>query len=157
MYNRNTANPKARIEDQPEFKKFYGMRQRCRDNNHWAYDKYGGRGIQVCDRWLERRGKGFWNFIEDMGRQPSQKHTIDRIDNDGNYTPENCRWATYKEQCQNRRVRTDNSVGIPGIHYDNTHKRWVARKTLDNGKRNCLGYFRKLEDAKKAITNYGLL
>lgn len=70
------------------------MKQRCYNPNNIRFDQYGGRGIQVCDRWLN----SFENFYADMGEQPSRKHSIDRIDNDGNYTPSNCRWATDQQQ-----------------------------------------------------------
>lgn len=74
------------------------MRQRCCDPNFSDYPKYGARGITVCARWLE----SFENFLADMGLRPAGR-SIDRIDNDGNYEPGNCKWSTPKEQTANRR------------------------------------------------------
>jgi len=83
-----------------EYRSWSSMKARCYNENNKKFPDYGGRGITVCKRWLN----SFENFLEDMGRKPTIYHTIDRFpDNDGNYEPTNCRWATDAQQNRNRR------------------------------------------------------
>lgn len=81
----------------PEFHVWKTMKSRCHNKNSHAYPRYGGRGIVVCDRWRA----SFADFYADMGPRPTGRHCIDRIDNDGNYEPGNCRWVTNQENCCN--------------------------------------------------------
>ena len=80
------------------------MIDRCTNKNSDKYYYYGGRGIQVCARWFY----SFKNFVDDMGDRP-EGHTLDRIDNNGNYTPHNCKWSTHSEQNKNQRPRVCSS------------------------------------------------
>ena len=83
----------------PEYRIWKGLLARCLNPSHKNFAHYGGRGIRVCDRWQNE----FSAFFEDLGVRPTPKHSLDRINNDGNYEPGNCRWATSKGQASNRR------------------------------------------------------
>lgn len=82
-----------------EYHSWEALKQRCLNLNNPDYYNYGGRGIIICDRWLE----SFENFLTDMGLKPSPKHSIDRIDSNGDYEPNNCKWSTALEQGRNTR------------------------------------------------------
>lgn len=84
------------------------MRNRCYNKNNQAYKYYGARGIEVCDRW-NNLDNGFTNFCNDMGPKPDGKYSIDRIDNNSNYTPENCKWSSLSEQNSNKRTWNNNA------------------------------------------------
>lgn len=101
-FNRQVAEErrtKHGLSRTPEYKVWLNIKDRCCNENSQEFHNYGARGICICDRWIH----SFENFLEDMGARPSRLHSIDRIDNDGDYTQSNCRWATPKEQNNNQR------------------------------------------------------
>lgn len=94
-----------------EYRAWAGMTSRCTNKNERTYKHYGDRGITVCKRWRE----SFPAFLKDMGRKPSPELSLDRIDNDGNYEPGNCRWATAKQQANNKRP---GMTGRPRLYHN---------------------------------------
>jgi len=102
-----------------EYCAWRGMRKRCRNPNNADWARYGGRGISICERW-----DSFANFFADMGLKPSPKHSLDRINPNGNYEPENCRWATAMEQANNRADK-NKKFTLDGITL--TQSEWARR------------------------------
>lgn len=124
------------------------MRRRCYDEKFKHYNNYGGRGIKVCDRWLG----DFANFVADVGCRPKD-HSLDRINNDGNYSPENIRWADRVTQNGNTRA-TQRSTGVPGVSR-NASGGYRARFKR-NGVEVHLGNFETVQEASDAIEDYKL-
>jgi hypothetical protein len=96
----NTYKRTHNLSQSPEYRVWTKMKLRCHDPENPRYPEWGGRGIKVCIRWRD----SFENFFTDMGRRPSPRHSIDRIDNDGDYKPGNCRWAFAAQQARNTRL-----------------------------------------------------
>lgn len=122
------------------------MIARCYDPSEVGYKNYGERGITVCDRWIGDNGLS--NFCEDMGNCP-EHHTLDRIDVNGDYEPENCRWASRSLQGFNTRRLKTNTSGRTGVYWFNRVGKWIAAIVV-NGKQIHLGYFINFEDAVEA-------
>ena len=111
----------------PEYRSWYNMRTRCLNPKATRFENYGGRGIKVCKRW-----SSFEKFLLDMGPKPTPRHTIDRIDNDGDYRPKNCKWATYAEQAKHKRKPPPQSKSTRAKHANNAMriKFWKHRTNL---------------------------
>lgn len=123
---------------------YTNIKTRCYNKNSAAYKDYGGRGITVCDSWLGI--DGFDNFVTDMGERP-KGYSIERIDNDKGYSPQNCKWATHFEQSINQRVRKNNHSGYTGVlRTNNTWTAYIRRKHI----RRYLGSFKTLTEAVEA-------
>ena len=107
---RRIATKSHGMSETPIYSRWEAIIQRCNNPNCTGYENYGGRGIGVCQEWLT-----FAGFYKDMGDIPYPGATIDRIDNDGDYCPENCEWAGYGTQAANTRVRKDSKTGMKGV------------------------------------------
>ena len=119
------------------------MKSRCYYSGNTEYASYGGRGIKVCDRWFH----SFENFLLDMGEPPTDQHTIDRIDNNGNYEPVNCRWATKQEQSRNK--STTRLIEYNGV--TKTLTEWSQEYGIKSGSLHYRLFIKKMP-FEKAIT-----
>ena len=124
---------------------FEGMKQRCNNPKNKNYEKYGGRGIKICTEWLNDPKK-FFDWAIKNGYKEGL--SIDRIDVNGNYEPDNCRWAGNETQCLNQRLRKDNKTGYKGIYYSEGVYRVQIRR---NKKRYYFGSYKTLPEAVKVL------
>lgn len=109
----------------PEYDIWSGIKSRCYCQTATGFQNYGGRGISMCQRWRE----SFPAFLEDVGRRPSPKHSLDRIDNNGDYEPGNCEWVSHKHQANNKRTNVRLRLG----DQEKTQKQWEEHLGLGHG------------------------
>ena len=126
----------GRRQRTPEYYAWARMKHRCNNANNKRYHRYGSRGISVCDRWMN----SYEAFLEDMGRRPSSKHSIDRIDNDDNYYKENCRWATRTQQGRNTSTSTTKS--------------WILAEELGINVQNAINHISRIRCKDKGNTKF---
>lgn len=131
------TNPRMNVAGSPSkhplYKCWASMKNRCYNKKDIKnYEWYGARGIKVCDRWTGKNG--FWNFVKDMGDRP-KGYSLDRIDNNKDYSPDNCKWSSPKEQAYNRRtaidicingvkLTTEDAANILKLHPETIRRRW---------------------------------
>jgi hypothetical protein len=147
---------KTKEKTYPEYAAWSSMIQRCENPNHKSFKRYGGRGISVCKSWRS----DFQNFLLDMGNKPSKNHSIDRIDNNIGYCPENCTWATDKKQNLNKentvwlifmgkKIHIEEYAEVKGISYQ------AACKRIQRARKSATGTKVILLDGTVVLRNKG--
>lgn len=152
MKRRKTRNELGRFEPvhsmskSREYSSWMSMRRRCYYEKAPNYHRYGGRGIKVCGKWLD----SFESFYRDMGNRPVHS-SLDRVDNNGDYEPGNCKWSTAKEQSANKNIKSKTKIksGVVGVYYNKVMDKWYAGIGV-KGKLIWLGKYDTVEEA--AIT-----
>lgn len=140
---------KVASTETPLYFVWQSMKVRCYKPNSRDYKNYGGRGVIVCERWLE----SFDNFYDDLHKTYKKGLSLDRIDNNGNYEPSNCRWTTQFEQSNNQRTYSTNISGYKGVNWHATARKWRAE--IDYyGKRYYLGLFSDKDEAGKKVKEF---
>lgn len=142
--SRKDCNKQHGMSGTREYNSWSAMKQRCYNPESEYYDCYGGRGISVCDEWMV----SFAKFYEDMGCCP-EGMSIERIDVNGSYCKENCKWDTPSNQGYNTRMHSNNTSTKTGVHWHKATCKWAA-SIRANGKSIHLGVFENFEDAVKA-------
>lgn len=132
------------LSKSPLYKKWLAMKARCNNPSTTNYYRYGGRGIKVCERWND----SFEAFYNDLNKTYFDGAELDRIDNDGNYDPDNCRWVTHKENSNNRK-KYSNKTGYTGVYYKHHINKYVAYFYV-NRKQIHVGSFETPQEASKA-------
>ena len=141
------------INATPEKDAWRAMKTRCYCKKYHSYNRYGGRGIKVCDEWLNDC-QAFLDYIGNKP-EPKSKYSLDRIDNNGNYEPGNVKWSTREQQNYNRQLFPSNKTGTVGVCFDVTAGKYMSYISI-KGHNKPIGRYKKLEDAIKARKDYEL-